>query len=150
VTAEEWRPVPGWEDAYWWSSEGRIASVRILTPQPNSDGYPQVRLHRGGRSWFVAVHQLIMLGAEGPPPAGPDGKLMEVLHRNGKPGDVRRRNLRYGTKAENRADRERHKRTRAGRGKVEQKGKQKRNIGIDGNRFLSPYPGVAVSEEAPP
>ncbi len=144
AAAERWLPVPDWEDAFEVSSLGRVRSVRVLSLQRHPDGYPQVTLRRGGRTQLAAVHRLVMLAFAGPPPLDEDGKPMEVLHRNGKPGDPGRRNLRYGTKPENRADRERHRRGRTGKRKRKQGGTGE----LDGTGFLSDDPAVPVSRRA--
>lgn len=131
ATAEKWEPVPGWH-AYEASSLGRVRSLdrlthdgqlrggQILTPQRDR-GYLYVQLHDGKRTRRVAVHVLVMLAHCGECPAG-----MEVLHRNGRRGDCRLVNLRYGTKPQNRADREKHRRQRDRR-------RQKGTGGFKGN-----------------
>ena len=139
---ERWLPHPRYPGRYEVSDAGRVRGTRrILKRQHNSQGYPQHTLcDADGRTHIEPVHRLVM---ETFAPLRPPGT--EILHRNGKRDDCRRRNLRYGTKAENRADTERHKRTRAGRGKGEQKRKQRETDGLDGNTFPCLIPEETVS-----
>lgn len=103
--AEEWRPVPGWEDLYAVSDWGRVRSFHagagsgkrggLLKPWL-THGYKVVGLCRGGHSERWPVHQLVALAFLGPCPPGeqvrhgPNGKL-----------DNRASELCYGTSAEN-------------------------------------------------
>lgn len=131
AAAEIWKAVPGWH-AYEASDLGRIRSIdrvlrdgqlrggQVLTPQPDR-GYLYVQLHDGQRMSRVAVHVLVMLAHRGDCPPG-----MEVLHRNGRRHDCRLANLRYGTKPQNRADREKHRGQRNRR-------RQKRTGGFNEN-----------------
>jgi hypothetical protein len=145
MAAERWLPHPRYPDRYEVSARGRVRSVRVLAQQQNPDGYLQVTLRDAdGRTHIEPVHRLVMETHAGPCPDG-----MEILHRNGRRDDPRRRNLRYGTKPENRADREEHKRTRAGRGKGEQKREQRETGELDGTRFLSLGKAETVSPEVP-
>lgn len=144
MTAGRWLPHPRYPDRYEVSAEGQVRRVLVLAQQQHPDGYPQVTLRDAdGRTHIEAVHRLVMEAFEGQPPLDEDGRPMEVLHRNGKRGDCRRRNLRYGTKPENRADRERHRRGRAG----ERKKKQRETSELDGTRFLSDGKAETVSSE---
>lgn len=111
---EEWRPVPGWEDFYEASTEGRIRSLaravlrggrpmkvaeRVLKPSVHHSGYRRVILARGGDRDERLVHSVIALTFHGPRPDG-----MEVRHLNGDQTDNRPSNLAYGTSGENKAD----------------------------------------------
>jgi hypothetical protein len=110
---EEWRDIPGYEDAYQVSDLGRVRSVerrvrlvphpgiettrrvppRILKPGSKPDGHVSVCLGKGNTK---DVHLLVMLAFVGPRPDG-----QETLHRNENPADNRLINLRYGTRSEN-------------------------------------------------
>jgi hypothetical protein len=84
VKAEElWKPIPGFGD-YDASTEGRIRSRRrnwrnwpgegegrIMQPQPNHAGYPQV-IVRGddGKTYCRRVHRLVLITWIGQPPGG--------------------------------------------------------------------------------
>jgi HNH endonuclease/NUMOD4 motif len=96
---ERWRTVAGWP-RYEVSDWGR---VRRIVPQSLAGAYPAVTLSEPGRrSLRVRVHQLVARAFLGPCPDG-----QEVLHGNDEPYDNRASNLRYGTRAENLADRRR-------------------------------------------
>lgn len=119
---EEWRPAPGWS-AYEVSSRGRVRSVdrvladgrgaggKLLKPSRDKDGYLYATLSDGSRRWRVHVARLVLFAFAG----WPEEPGMEACHRNGRRWDCRRANLYWGTKPENRADRERHRARRAGR-----------------------------------
>lgn len=112
---EKWAPVPGW-DGYEASTRGRVRSVGralsdsrqaggvILKPAKDKDGYRHVTLSAGRRRQRVHVARLVLLTFVGEPPEG-----HEALHGNGRRWDNRLANLRWGSKPENRADRERHR-----------------------------------------
>jgi hypothetical protein len=119
--AERWKPVPGW-DGYEASDAGRIRSVprvlsdgrahggTVLKQQKHPDGYMQVTLKDGSRSWLVPVHHLVLAAFRGPCPQG-----MERLHRNDDGTDNRLANLRYGTHSQNEQDKARRASRRARR-----------------------------------
>lgn len=113
---EVWRPVPGYRGYYEASSFGRVRSVprtfrdslgrprqfagRILNPTITDTGYPVVGLCRCGKERQYAVHVVVLLAFEGPPPEGkPYG-----LHNNDVKTNCRIENLRWGTPAENQQD----------------------------------------------
>ena len=91
--------------------DGRTAGGLLLAPQPDEDGYLYVTLSDGRRRKRVHVARLVLLAHAGKP--GQPG--MEALHRNGRNANNRLSNLRWGTREENRADRERHRRARLAR-----------------------------------
>lgn len=110
---EEWRPVtiPGFEQYYEVSSEGRVRGVsrtikasnrvlhygtRLLKQNPTPQGYPQVTLCNETKRSTRLVHRLVAEAFLGPIPPG-----MEVLHINGLHYDARLSNIRYGTHQEN-------------------------------------------------
>lgn len=119
---EQWAAVPGWP-GYEVSTRGRVRSVereladgRTAGGQPlktwrHPDGYRYVTLSDGRRRTDLHVARLVLLAHVGEPPADD----MEACHGNGRRWDNRLANLRWGTPAENRADRERHRRERAAR-----------------------------------
>lgn len=117
---ERWRAVPGYENLYEVSDQGRVRSLdRIVTDrrgrklrlkgkvlQTPSDGqydYPRVGLFKQGKRRNIRVHQLVMLTFVGPCPEG-----MEVCHEDGDPSNSYSTNLRYDTHAANQADMKRH------------------------------------------
>lgn len=83
--------------AVWDGARGCFASRVILNR--NADGYARVRI--GGRIFSRA--RLVCEAFRGPPPPA-----AVVRHLNGRPDDDRPGNLRWGTAAENAADRVRH------------------------------------------
>lgn len=98
--SEIWKPVVG-HPGYEVSNVGRVRSLLtccILRPALNR-GYPAVCLRGKTRK----VHALVAEAFIGPRPEG-----QEVRHYNGDKRDARKRNLRYGTRAQNRADARRH------------------------------------------
>lgn len=107
MTAEEWRPIPGYPD-YEVSSLGRVASVKrgrldVLAGGKTDTGYRNVLLYSAGARSGHRVHALVALAFHGPRPPG-----LEVRHLDGDQLNNAAANLRYGTHAENMADRRRH------------------------------------------
>lgn len=115
MTAEEWRPIPGFPD-YEASSLGQIRSLprvvmrsngapqtirgRIMSQRPDSRGlYPCVDVIVDGERHTVKVHRLVGPAFFGPLPDG-----LQTRHLNGNGFDNRVENLRYGTHAENMQD----------------------------------------------
>lgn len=123
-----WKPIPGWEDLYEVSDDGRVRSLdrMIVVPNPRGvlaprnylgrdlrlfitgKGYPSVKLSRPGqRPVTVYVHEAVMTAFVGPRPIG-----LETCHGNGIPSDNRICNLRYDTRRANAQDAVRHKKER--------------------------------------
>lgn len=109
---ERWLSIPGFEDRYEVSDEGRVRSVdhfvrivrhgvegqrlvrgRVLRPGRNKSGHVTVAIGKGNTR---QVHQLVLEAFEGPCPVG-----QESLHRNHMPSDNRLLNLFYGTRGQN-------------------------------------------------
>ena len=115
MSAEEWRPIPGYDGAYEASTLGRVRALdritdrgrkwrgQMMTPTSIPRGYQVVTLWRGGKQSVMLVHRLVLLTFIGPAPDG-----MEALHGNGDPKDNSISNLRWGTHAENQADQVAH------------------------------------------
>lgn len=119
---EEWRTAPGWP-GYLVSDRGKVRSVdrvladgreaggKLLKPRKDKDGYRRVTLVNGAERWDVHVGRLVLFAFAGwPPEPG-----MEACHKNGRRWDNRAANLYWGTKPQNRQDRERHRERRAAR-----------------------------------
>lgn len=112
---EEWRQITGYTD-YEVSRLGRVRrsvdrhnskAGRILKATPDDSGYPRVALYRplgGKRQKLEAVHRLVCLTFQGPPPT----PLHEVAHEDGIRSNCKNDNLRWATKKENHADKKRH------------------------------------------
>jgi hypothetical protein len=120
---EVWKAVPGYEGLYEVSDMGRVRSLdrvverlgrwgkvvaqrvagRVMRPGPHKGGYGLLHLYgaRGRRT--ATVHGLVAAAFLGPRPEGSD-----VCHNDGNPKNCRLDNLRYGTRAENDADKDRH------------------------------------------
>lgn len=113
-----WKPVPEYVGLYECSDHGDIRSLdrvvartghwlskhttvrgRVLKLRPHPDGYCTVNLCRDGTQRTVTVHSIICHAFHGPRPPG-----LEVCHSNGIESDNRASNLRWGTHAENEAD----------------------------------------------
>lgn len=91
---------------YNWRGYGR----RQVTPIPNDDGYPSVRLSVGGKRRHFAVHKIVaaLFLRKRPSP------IHEIRHVDGDKQNNRWWNLEWGTKKDNADDRERHGRTSRG------------------------------------
>lgn len=111
---EIWKDITGYEGFYAVSNLGRVKSLARLVERGSNGsymcrerilkaasvkGYPAVVLNKGGKSWSVRVHILVMRAFVGPCPEG-----QEILHKHGDKSDARLENLRYGTRRENMAD----------------------------------------------
>lgn len=109
---ERWLTIPFAPD-YAASDHGRIKRIatdpahlcgRLLKPKVRADGYPEVTLYVGGNPLFFRVHQVVCRVFHGERPKGKD----EVGHIDGNRSNARADNLRWVTKEENYADRNRH------------------------------------------
>lgn len=113
----ELRRIPGVDPKYEAGSDGRIYSwsggntnARKEKPFPlqqaaSSTGYPIISLTGEQRRGSVAVHSLICAAFHGEPPTVGS----EVRHLDGDKSNSRPENLRWGTRAENEADKRRHR-----------------------------------------
>jgi hypothetical protein len=112
---ECWLPVVGYQGLYEVSCLGRVKSLRrrealIMSPVPDSDGYPTVQLADGrGGSVRFKVHRLVCTAFHGPPPAG-----HEVAHLDGSKTNAAAANLKWCTPAENHAHKRLHGTTQSG------------------------------------
>lgn len=97
--AIEWRPVPGWP--CWASSDGQVRgpSGMVLKPFVAPSGHLHVLIRRRK----LRVHHAVLLAFGFPRPAD-----QECRHLDGNPANNRLDNLRWGTRIENAADKERH------------------------------------------
>lgn len=123
----------------------RGSTIRLVTPIPNADGYPSVRLTRFDQYGTVranrAVHRLVAATFLPPRPS----PAHEVRHLNGDKSDPRLANLAWGTRQDNADDRARHGRTARGeangaaRLSVGQADEIKRAVGITDQRLAKTY-----------
>lgn len=91
-------------------SAARIGSRwRPLKPLPARGGYHAVHLRAGGKVFRRLVHRLVLEAFVGPRPEG-----AQACHGDGDRTNNRLTNLRWGTPAENAADRDRHGTTARG------------------------------------
>lgn len=106
------RPIPGYP-GYVVSESGVVYSLPkrrhfsttiILRQTKNPHGYFTVAITGNGKNTTVAVHRLVALAFYGPPPT-PEH---EVRHLDGSRDNNHFDNLRWGTVAENAADKVRH------------------------------------------
>lgn len=86
------------------AAEPRYRCERLLKPKIRKDGYPEVTLYVDGQPFFFLVHQLVCRVFHGERPKGKD----EIGHIDGSRDNCRADNLRWVTKEENYADRNRH------------------------------------------
>lgn len=117
--AEEWRDIPGYGGVYQASSLGRVRStvgrwsprLRVLSEAMGGArrNRPQVKMTLSGRARREYVSKLVLLAFVGPAPAG-----TECCHFNDMPADNRLENLRWDTRAANRADQIRNERQPSG------------------------------------
>lgn len=79
MTAEEWRPVVGYEGVYEVSNVGRVRRIgkahgarvgMVLKTRLNWGGYPSVRLRVDDKSFNASVHVLVCQAFVGPSPGG--------------------------------------------------------------------------------
>lgn len=107
MSAEEWRPIPGFP-RHAVSSEGRfrphadrddfLAASDLAT---DTDGYPRMWVSDGTKAGgrHMSLHTAVMLAFCGPRPDG-----LVTRHLNGIKTDARVANLTYGTHSENMQD----------------------------------------------
>lgn len=108
---EVWLPVRGYEGLYEVSNLGRVrshksGSPRILKGGPGTTPmrYLRVTLRDQANVQSVRyIHTMVLEAFVGPRPTG-----LLALHRDGSVANCRLSNLRWGTAAENSADRVRH------------------------------------------
>jgi hypothetical protein len=112
LPGEEWRPIPGWEDAYEVSNLGRVYRIkahgfprsgRILRHQTLPTGYHSVSLWREKVARKFTVHRLMMWAFVGPQEPG-----VVIRHLDGNPANNVLKNLKYGTPSENSYDKRQH------------------------------------------
>jgi hypothetical protein len=118
---EEWRPVVGYEGLYEVSDCGRVRGVerivgyrlpghtkrwraRVLRMTTRPNGYLVVSLRRNGRSRSAMVHRLVLEAFVGQCPADHQACHFPDLDKTNN----RVTNLRWGTAADNAADRDIH------------------------------------------
>lgn len=107
---EIWEPIAGYEGLYEVSDLGRVRSLRhapimLLSPWPDSDGYPRIGLWDGERQTKFPVHRLVALAFHG------DKRNVlhnEVAHLDGDSANPRADNLKWVSKVENRSHRKLH------------------------------------------
>jgi len=106
--SEEWRAVVGYEGIYEVSADGALKRVgrakgtrpgRILRPQRARTGHLYYSLSSDNRVRHVFAHRMVARAFLGEP-----GPNEEVCHYDGDPTNNRVSNLRWGTRAENKAD----------------------------------------------
>jgi hypothetical protein len=104
--SERWLPVPGWS-SYEVSDLGSVrrhaGGGQPLKPHFDGQRYLAVCLSEAGIRTTKRIHCLVAAAFIGPRPDG-----LEVRHFDGDSFNNSASNLRYGTRAENQADRSRH------------------------------------------
>ena len=119
-----WTPVVGFEDEYAVSEAGEVKSLarpawngngrrslreRILKPGVCESGRLLVVLYKNGKKYSRLVHKLVLEAFRGMCPPG-----MECCHNDGNASNNALDNLRWGTHAENEADKVLHGTTNRG------------------------------------
>lgn len=105
----EWLPVPGFEDRYEVSNSGEVRNRTtgyVRKQHADSSGHLRIGLWNGKTMVTAKVHRLVARAFIGEPSDG-----QEVCHSDGNPSNNSVGNLRWGTRAENVADRIKHGRT---------------------------------------
>lgn len=111
---EEWKQIPG-HPGYYASNTGRLKRVlggveRIIHSHATTKyGHQQATLRIGNQRCWRYVHRLVLETFVGPCPDG-----MEACHGDGNPLNNRVENLRWDTRINNFADRDRHGNTPRG------------------------------------
>jgi hypothetical protein len=107
---EEWGRVPNWA-RYWVSTHGRIysepkqargaggTSGGLMSPSPQTNGYPMITLQCAYQKKGRTVHSLVM-EVHGPQPPTPNHDV--INHIDGDKTNNRLENLEWVTEAENR------------------------------------------------
>jgi|14_taG_2_1085336.scaffolds.fasta_scaffold41689_2 hypothetical protein len=118
TTPEEWRPVPGYKGLYEASSHGTVRSLDREVIYSNgrkhihkgrrlrgsvTANYWSVQLCRQGIITTTRLHKVVLLAFHGSPKPGHVAR-----HMDGDSLNNRADNLRWGTRAENEADKARH------------------------------------------
>lgn len=100
TTHEEWRLVPGFEDRYWVSNQGRLYDglAKREKGKPDKRGYIHVTLYDGKarQSKSFGIHRLVALAFLGTPPLG-----YVANHKNGDKSDNRLENLEFISHSDN-------------------------------------------------
>lgn len=105
----KWKIVAGFDD-YAVSTDGAVSRRGAVLKTSVTNGYKRVVLcGRDGARRRELVHRLVLEAFVGPCPDG-----MEACHANGVRGDNRLANLRWDTRKNNFADRDRHGTTARG------------------------------------
>lgn len=102
----EWKHMPGYEGYYEVSSKGsvrRTGKGKALVPYICKGGYEHVGLCVKNKVKHFPIHRCVLLAFIGKPADG-----QEACHNNGVRRDNRLENLRWGTRAENHADKALH------------------------------------------
>lgn len=104
---ENWISVPGYEDLYEVSDHGNVRSLRggiarNLKIGKTRGGYRSIILSRDGKTKNYRMNRLVLIAFYG------DQPQLQACHVNGKRTDNRLENLRWGTIAQNNADRVLH------------------------------------------
>ncbi len=105
----EWRPIPGFEELYCVSDNGKVRSERsgnLVSLNTRFNGYKLAHLYPGGgkrNRKAKYVHRLVLEAFVGCCPEG-----MECRHLNGDRSDNRLCNLQWGTSRQNQADKIAH------------------------------------------
>ncbi|GGF38877.1 NUMOD4 domain-containing protein [Williamsia phyllosphaerae] len=114
-TAEVWRPIPGYENAYDASNLGRVRSRdrvtdrgrkwsgRVLRQPTMKNGYRIVTLWRGGSQKSHLVHRLVLAAFNGWPESGAEGR-----HLDGDQTNNALANLAWGSHSDNQFDQVAH------------------------------------------
>ena len=96
---EEWRKIPGYDDRYSASSEGRIRNDktgRIMKTHDNQNGQECLILTVGGVKYSCRVSRLVLLAFYGEP----EGDEFEAAHLDGDYFNNRLDNLQWMTRKE--------------------------------------------------
>jgi hypothetical protein len=108
---ECWHPVPGYEDLYDVSNQGRVRrNGRVLRTLRASTGHLYVTLSKHSNKRQVAVHRIVLCAFVGPAPSGTEARH----YPDRDPANNRLENLSWTTRTVNVRDRIEHETDNSG------------------------------------
>jgi hypothetical protein len=141
---ESWKPIAGYTGLYLISDAGRVKSCtkeapagrirqpKVMRQELSPEGYPTIRLSKGGHKTRHNVHRLVIEAFRGRCPEG-----MECRHIDGNPANNNIGNLKWGTRSENMQDAVQHGTTHRPFGNARARGEDNGNSKMTARDVLS-------------